>query len=102
VPLRDREIENIDPLHRLLCLDKSVGDSEGENMNQSKSSPPADLGRLPNTVAVALFSILQEKLINVMRHSQSKGVEIAVEINERAGTKQRVRDSGRTYLQNFL
>src|SRR5581483_5626838 len=55
---------------------------------------PADVARLPKEVEVALFRVLQEGLTNVVRHSQSKTVEIEIERNGREA-KLRIRDFGR-------
>jgi PAS domain S-box-containing protein len=42
---------------------------------------PSDLPRLPNTMELALFRVLQESLTNVHRHSQSASAEIRLEMD---------------------
>ena len=44
----------------------------------AKLDLPSDLGRLPETIELALFRILQESLTNVHRHSRSSRVDIGL------------------------
>jgi signal transduction histidine kinase len=55
---------------------------------------PEKFGRLPSSVELALFRVLQETLTNIHRHSESKSAEITVSLlaNE---IELRVRDKGR-------
>jgi PAS domain S-box-containing protein len=55
---------------------------------------PSDLGRLPETVELAVFRILQESLTNVHRHSGSKSVQVELAKNKGQITLT-VRDFGR-------
>jgi two-component system, NarL family, sensor kinase len=54
---------------------------------------PFELERLPETIEIALFRVLQEALTNVHRHSKSREAEIHLEINEHEAMLQ-VRDHG--------
>jgi PAS domain S-box-containing protein len=54
---------------------------------------PVELERLPETIEIALFRVLQEALTNVHRHSKSREAEIHLEINEHEALLQ-VRDHG--------
>jgi two-component system, NarL family, sensor kinase len=54
---------------------------------------PFELERLPETIEIALFRVLQEALTNVHRHSKSREAEIHLEINEQEAMLQ-VRDHG--------
>jgi len=61
---------------------------------QAKLSFPENMDRLPRSVELALFRILQESLTNVHRHSGSPTVEIKIEVDaERVSLA--VRDAGR-------
>ncbi len=55
---------------------------------------PSDLGRLPETVELAVFRILQESLTNVHRHSGTKSVQVELAKNKGQITLT-VRDFGR-------
>jgi PAS domain S-box-containing protein len=55
---------------------------------------PERLGRLPETIEVDLFRILQESLTNVHRHSGTSSVEIQLRVNE-GQVLLTVRDFGR-------
>jgi PAS domain S-box-containing protein len=55
---------------------------------------PPDVVRLPSAIEVPIFRVLQESLTNVLRHSQSKAVEITFE-NNGTEAKLKVRDFGR-------
>jgi PAS domain S-box-containing protein len=54
---------------------------------------PFELERLPETIEIALFRVLQEALTNVHRHSESREAEIHLEINQHEVSLQ-VRDHG--------
>jgi PAS domain S-box-containing protein len=60
----------------------------------AKVALPSDLGRLPETLELALFRILQESLTNVHRHSGSSRVQIEL-IRDRERLTLSVRDFGR-------
>jgi len=55
---------------------------------------PEDLGRLPSSLELALFRVLQESLTNVHRHSKSKKADVSLRVS---GDKVvlRVRDYGK-------
>lgn len=53
-----------------------------------------ELQRLPDTLELVLFRILQESLTNILRHSQSRSVDIELEAGAAEVTLQ-VRDHGR-------
>ena len=55
---------------------------------------PPDLPRLPESVEIALFRILQESLTNVHRHSRAPSAEIKVEADAEQVSIE-VRDHGR-------
>ena len=55
--------------------------------------PDEGIERLPESVRIALFRILQESLTNVHRHSGSPSVEVRLQVNHQAVLT--VRDSGR-------
>lgn len=55
---------------------------------------PEDLGRLPDTVEVSLFRVLQEGLTNVHRHSRASKAEVQL-IREPEHLVLQVRDNGR-------
>ncbi len=57
--------------------------------------------RLPETVEIALFRVLQESLTNVHRHSQTGGAEIRVELRPQNVTLE-VTDHGRGIPSNVL
>jgi signal transduction histidine kinase len=44
------------------------------------ASIPAQMGRLPRTVELVLFRVLQESLTNVHRHSKSSSAEVALQV----------------------
>ena len=62
---------------------------------------PEKFGRLPSSVELALFRVLQETLTNIHRHSESKSAEITVSLlaNE---IELRVRDKGRGVAPDVL
>jgi len=55
---------------------------------------PSDLGRLPTSVEIALFRVMQEALTNIHRHAQTTRAQIAL---TRSGDRVnlRIRDFGR-------
>ncbi len=53
-----------------------------------------DLGRLPSSLELALFRVLQESLTNVHRHSMSKRADVYLRLSE-STVVLRVRDYGR-------
>jgi signal transduction histidine kinase len=55
---------------------------------------PEDLGRLPSSLELALFRVLQESLTNVHRHSTSKRADVSVRLSEDKVVL-RVRDYGK-------
>ena len=57
------------------------------------SSIPAHMGRLPRTVELVLFRVLQESLTNVHRHSKSPSAEVALQVTDGHAILQ-VRDFG--------
>jgi signal transduction histidine kinase len=61
---------------------------------QAKLSFPEKMDRLPRSVELALFRILQESLTNVHRHSGSLTVEIDIEVDAEM-VSLGVRDAGR-------
>jgi signal transduction histidine kinase len=61
---------------------------------QAKLSFPETMVRLPKSVEVVLFRILQESLTNVHRHSGSPTVEIEIEVNTEI-VSLAVKDAGR-------
>ena len=68
---------------------------------QAKLNFPAKMERLPRSVELALFRILQESLTNVHRHSGSTTVEINVEVQGDAVTLD-VKDAGRGIPRHVL
>jgi signal transduction histidine kinase len=68
---------------------------------QAKLNFPAKMDRLPRSVELALFRILQESLTNVHRHSGSPTVEVEIEVNAEI-VSLAVRDSGRGIPQQVL
>jgi signal transduction histidine kinase len=61
---------------------------------ESRLDLPEGLGRLPETIEVDLFRILQESLTNVHRHSGTSSVEIQLKVDESQALLT-VRDFGR-------
>jgi signal transduction histidine kinase len=55
---------------------------------------PEDLGRLPSSLELALFRVLQESLTNVHRHSKSRKADVSVRLYEDKVVL-RVRDYGK-------
>ena len=55
---------------------------------------PEDLGRLPSSLELALFRVLQESLTNVHRHSKSKKADVSLRLSEDKVVL-RVRDYGK-------
>ena len=43
---------------------------------------PEDFGRLPDSLELALFRVLQESLTNVHRHSKSKRADVSVKLSK--------------------
>lgn len=72
---------------------------------QAQLNVPKKMNRLPRSVELALFRILQESLTNVHRHSGSPTVEIVVEVEPEKVTLA-VRDAGqgipKHVLEHFL
>jgi PAS domain S-box-containing protein len=66
---------------------------------------PSELERLPNTIEIALFRVLQEALTNIHRHSESQEAEVHLRVAARE-IWLRVRDRGRgiprAVLEGFL
>jgi signal transduction histidine kinase len=61
---------------------------------QVRSDVPDDVGRLPDSVELALFRVLQECLTNIHRHSGSSYAEVLVERTPREVIL-RIRDRGK-------
>ena len=61
---------------------------------QTSLDMPEDLGRLPSSLELALFRVLQESLTNVHRHSKSKRADVSVRLSEDKVVL-RVRDYGK-------
>jgi signal transduction histidine kinase len=55
---------------------------------------PEDLGRLPSSLELALFRVLQESLTNVHRHSRSQKADVSLRLSEDQVVL-RVRDYGK-------
>jgi len=68
---------------------------------QVTSEIPDDMPRLPHSVELALFRILQECLTNIHRHSGSTRADIAIERTEREVTL-RIRDYGKGISPELL
>jgi signal transduction histidine kinase len=68
---------------------------------KAKLDLPSTADRLPESIELALFRILQESLTNVHRHSGSSSVEIRLMIADRHA-KLAVRDFGRGMPADFL
>ena len=68
---------------------------------QAKLNFPAKMDRLPRSVELALFRILQESLINVHRHSGSPTVVVKIEVDAEI-VSLAVRDSGRGIPEQVL
>jgi len=68
---------------------------------QAKLNFPEKMDRLPKSVELALFRILQESLTNVHRHSGSPTVEIEVEADAEMVTLA-IRDAGRGISDQVL
>jgi signal transduction histidine kinase len=68
---------------------------------QAKISFPENMNRLPKSIELALFRILQESLTNVHRHSGSPTVEIDVDVENDTVTLA-VRDAGRGISEQVL
>jgi PAS domain S-box-containing protein len=62
---------------------------------------PPDLPRLPQTVEIALFRVLQESLTNVHRHSRAPSAEIRVDADAEQITIE-IRDHGRGVPKHIL
>jgi signal transduction histidine kinase len=61
---------------------------------QTSLHMPEDLGRLPSSLELALFRVLQESLTNVHRHSKSKKADVSLRLSEDKVVL-RVRDYGK-------
>lgn len=61
---------------------------------QTSLDMPEDFGRLPDSLELALFRVLQESLTNVHRHSKSRKAEVSIRLSEQQVVL-RVRDYGR-------
>jgi signal transduction histidine kinase len=61
---------------------------------QTTLDMPEDLGRLPSSLELALFRVLQESLTNVHRHSTSKRADVSLKLAENTVVL-RVRDYGK-------
>jgi signal transduction histidine kinase len=68
---------------------------------QAKLTFPEEMDRLPRSVEVALFRILQESLTNVHRHSGSPTVEVEIEVDAKV-VSMAVRDAGRGIPEHLL
>ena len=68
---------------------------------QAKLNFPEKMERLPRSVELALFRILQESLTNVHRHSGSPTVDIEIEVNAEI-VSLAVRDAGRGIPQQVM
>lgn len=62
---------------------------------------PADLGRLPDAIELALFRVLQETLTNVHRHSGAMAAYIVIQRNAEGVTLE-VKDNGRGISPELL
>lgn len=62
---------------------------------------PEDLGRLPSSLELALFRVLQESLTNVHRHSRSRRADVSLSLSEDRVVL-RVKDYGRGIPQEVL
>ena len=61
---------------------------------QTSLDMPEDLGRLPSSLELALFRVLQESLTNVHRHSKSRRADVSLRCSEDKVVL-RVRDYGK-------
>jgi signal transduction histidine kinase len=61
---------------------------------QTALDMPEELGRLPSSLELALFRVLQESLTNVHRHSTSKRAEVSLRLSDDK-VVMRVRDYGK-------
>jgi signal transduction histidine kinase len=55
---------------------------------------PEDLARLPGSLELALFRVLQETLTNVHRHSKSRKADVSLKVSENT-VELRIRDYGK-------
>jgi signal transduction histidine kinase len=62
---------------------------------------PADVGRLPSSVELAIFRVIQEALTNIHRHANASRAEIKLTRSNRE-IKLSIRDSGRGISPNAL
>lgn len=61
---------------------------------QTSLDMPEEFGRLPDSLELALFRVLQESLTNVHRHSKSKEADVAVKLST-GYVELRIRDYGK-------
>ena len=61
---------------------------------------PEDLGRLPSSLELALFRVLQESLTNVHRHSKSRKADVSLRL-DRGQVVLRGRDYGKGIRATF-
>jgi signal transduction histidine kinase len=76
------------------------GYGERSGLNVTLESP-ADLGRLPDAIELALFRVLQEALTNVHRHSGASAAEVLVRQDAEQVVLE-VKDNGRGMPEELL
>ena len=59
---------------------------------------PANLGRLPQSVELVLFRVLQESLTNILRHAQSTRAKIRLRVDDHSATLS-IEDDGKGFAQ---
>ncbi len=77
-----------------------AGFSQRSGIPVSLELPP-DLQRLPESVEIALFRVLQESLTNVHRHSRAQSAEISVDVDAEQVSIE-IRDHGRGMPREVL